>query len=57
MAARTACYRENHFPDAQEYQRVTNVKAKRGSVADNIRYLVLETDWDEELIRRQTLLN
>ncbi len=57
MATSTACYRDNPLPDVQDRQRLTNVKGRRKSVADNIRYLILETDWDEELIRRQTLLN
>jgi len=57
MATSTAFYRDNPLPDVEDRQRLTNVKGRRKSVADNIRYLVLETDWDEELIRRQTLLN
>ncbi len=57
MAASTACYRDNPLPDVQDRQGLTNVKGRRRSVADNIRYLILETDWDEEVIRRQTLLN
>ncbi len=57
MATKVGYYRQDGFELRFDPRRPATVESKRMSIADNIRYLILETDWDKELIRRQTMID
>jgi len=44
------------MPRVEPWQ-LAEPESKRMSVAENIMYLVLETDWDRELIGRQKIID
>ncbi|MDI9570930.1 MAG: hypothetical protein QM278_09465 [Pseudomonadota bacterium] len=57
MTTKIGYYRQRGIELRFDPRPATPVESKRMNLADNIRYLVLETDWDKELIRRQTLID